>query len=82
MITEKRRIIKEKARELAHIDCHHLNRDTMTNDNKRYDLLCVLDSCTRLAWAEAMCDIKALSAMFASALTRLQNATTFSLKKR
>ena len=44
MITEKRRIIKEKAGELAHIDCHHLSRDTMTNDSKRYDLLCVLDS--------------------------------------
>ena len=66
MITEKRRIIKEKAGELAHIDCHHLSRDTITNDNKRYYLLCVLDSCTRIAWAEVMCDIKALSAMFAS----------------
>lgn len=66
MKEEKQRIIKEKAGELGHIDCHHLSRDTITNDNNKYYLLCVIDSCTRVAWAEVMTDIKALSTMFAS----------------
>ena len=62
----KRRIIKEKAGELAHIDCHHLSRDMISNDSNRYYLLCIIDSCTRVAWVEIMKDIKSLSAMFAS----------------
>lgn len=66
MKEEKRRIIKEKAGELGHIDCYHLSRDTIANDSSRYYVLCVIDSCTRTAWAEVMTDIKALSTMFAS----------------
>lgn len=63
---EKRRIIKEKAGELAHIDCHHLSKDTIANDSRRYYILCVIDSCTRVAWAEVMTDIKSISAMFST----------------
>ena len=63
---EKRRIIKEKAGELAHIDCHHLSKDTIANDSRKYYLLCVIDSCTRVAWAEVMTDIKSISAMFST----------------
>jgi len=66
MKEEKRRIIKEKAGELAHIDCHHLSKDMIADDPRKYYLLCVIDSCTRVAWVEVMTDIKALSAMFAS----------------
>ena len=66
MKEEKRRIIKEKAGELAHIDCHHLSRDTIANDPKSYYLVCVIDSCTRVAWAEVTTDIKALTVMFAT----------------
>lgn len=66
MTEEKRRIIKEKAGELAHIDCHHLTKDTIANDSKRYYVLCVIDSCTRVAWAEVIEDIKALSVMFST----------------
>ena len=66
MIEEKRRIIKEKAGELGHIDCHHLSKDTICGSSKRYYLLCVIDSCTRMAWAEVIHDSKALSAMFAT----------------
>lgn len=66
MREEKKRIIKEKAGELAHIDCHHLAKDTIANDNKRYYLLCVIDSCTRIAWAEVVEDIKALTVMFST----------------
>lgn len=66
MKEEKRRIIKEKAGELAHIDCHHLSKDTITNDKKGYYLVCVLDAHTRIAWAEVTTDIKALTVMFAT----------------
>ena len=80
MVTEKRRIIKEKAGELAHIDCRNVSRDTIANDNKRYYLLCVLDSCSRIAWAEVMCDIKALSAMFSSMLCFSEIAKRYSIQ--
>lgn len=62
----RRMIIKEKAGELGHIDCHHLSRDTINGDNKKYYLVCIIDSCTRVAWAEVVEDIKSLSVMFAS----------------
>lgn len=66
MQEEKLRIIKEKAGELAHIDCHHLSQDMLVNERKRYYLVCVIDSCTRIAWAEVVEDVKSLSVMFAS----------------
>jgi transposase InsO family protein len=66
MQEEKRRIIKEKAGELAHIDCHYLPKYTVFNDPKRYYIVCVIDSCTRVAWAEVVDNIKALTVMFAT----------------
>lgn len=60
----KRQIIKEKAGELGHIDCHHLAKDMIANDSKRYYLVCVIDSCTRIAWAEAVEDIQSITVMF------------------
>lgn len=65
MQEEKRKIIKEKAGELGHIDTHYLNKGIITNDNKRYYLVCIIDSCTRVAWAEVVEDIKSLTVMFA-----------------
>ena len=65
MKEEKRRIIKKKAGELGHIDCHHLSKDMITLNNERYYLVCVIDSCTRIAWAEVVKDIKSISVMFA-----------------
>ena len=44
MKEEKRRIIKEKTEELAHIDCHHLSKDTITNDKNNYYIVCVIDA--------------------------------------
>lgn len=64
MKEEKRRIIKEKAGELGHIDTHYLNKGIVHNDNKRYYLVCVIDSCTRVAWAEVVEDLKSLTVMF------------------
>lgn len=60
----KRRIIKENPGELGHIDCHHLSKDIVMNNKKKYYLVCVVDSCTRIAWAEVVDDIKSLSVMF------------------
>lgn len=66
MQEEKRRIIKEKAGELAHIDCHHLSKDMIAGSKARYYLVCVIDSCTRAAWVEVVEDIKSISVMFAT----------------
>jgi len=65
MNTSKRRIIKEKAGELAHIDAHYLNKGIVLGDNQRYYLVGVIDSCTRIVWAEVVNDIKSLTVMFA-----------------
>jgi len=62
----KQKIIKQRAGELGHVDCHYLSKDLIANDSKRYYLVCVLDDATRLAWAEVVEDIKSLSVMFAS----------------
>lgn len=64
MKEEKRRIIKEKAGELGHIDAHYLTKDLIVGDSKRRYLVCVIDSCTRIAWAEVLDDIKSISVMF------------------
>jgi len=60
----KRQIIKEKAGQLGHIDCHYLPKEVVLNDSKRYYLVAVVDSCTRIAWAEVVQDIKSLTVMF------------------
>ena len=62
----KRTIIKTRAGELGHLDCHYLSRDLLLNSSQRYYLVCVLDACTRLAWAEVVSDLKSLSVMFAA----------------
>lgn len=61
----KRRIIKEKAGELGHIDCHYLSKDIIPG-GKRYYLVSIIDSCTRVAWAEVVEDIKSLTVMFST----------------
>jgi transposase InsO family protein len=66
MQASKRQIIKEKAGELGHIDTHHLSKCIIRNESKKRFLVCVIDSCTRIAWAEVVDDIKALSVMFAT----------------
>lgn len=61
----RRRIIKEKAGELAHIDTHTLSKCQIKGENKAKYLICVVDSCTRITWAEVIDDKKSLTAMFA-----------------
>ncbi len=62
----RRRIIKTRAGELGHLDCHHLSKDIIVGAKQRYYLVCIVDACTRLAWAEVVDDVKSLSVMFAS----------------
>jgi transposase InsO family protein len=38
----------------------------IASDPKRYYVVCLVDSCTRVAWAEVVEDIKSLTVMFAS----------------
>lgn len=66
MKENKRKIIKTRAGEMGHLDCHHLSRDLMVGSKQRYYLVALVDDCTRLAWAEVVDDIKSLSVMFAS----------------
>lgn len=66
MKASKRKIIKEKAGELGHVDTHYLRKGIITGDNKRYYLFGIIDSSTKLAWAEVIDDIKSLTVMFAT----------------
>ena len=62
----RRRIIKTRAGELGHLDCHHLSKDLILGSERRRYLVSLVDSCTRLAWVEVVEDIKSLSVMFAA----------------
>ncbi len=66
MKEEKRKIIKKKAGELAHIDCHYLSKDTVSNVKERLFLIAVIDDASRIAWVEVTPNIKALTAMFST----------------
>lgn len=66
MIEEKRRIMTERAGQLAHIDCHHLSKDLVASATKRRYLVCVVDAYSRVAWAEMVDDIQSLTVMFAT----------------
>jgi len=66
MKVNKRRIIKEKAGELGHIDTHHLSKSVITGQSRKLYIVSIVDSCTRIAWAEVVEDITALTVMFAT----------------
>tara|TARA_R110002074_G_scaffold91664_3_gene200350 strand:+ start:53 stop:1036 length:984 start_codon:yes stop_codon:yes gene_type:complete len=81
MQQSKRRIIKEKAGELAHIDTHYLHKGIVNNEpNKRYYLYGVIDSCTRVAWVELTEDVTALTTMFAGLESFNILATHYNIK--
>lgn len=65
MKQNKRRIIKEKAGEMANIDTHCLSKCIIQGQSQHRYLVCVIDACTRVAWAEVVEDIKSLTVMFA-----------------
>ncbi len=66
MQQSKRQIIKTRAGELDHLDCHYRSRDLVLDTKRRRYLVSVLDACTRLAWTEVVDDLKSLSVMFAA----------------
>jgi len=64
--TERRKIIMSKIGELVHIDCHQLSKGiTISEPDKTYYLLGVLDDYSRTCWVELMEDKKSLTVMFA-----------------
>ena len=62
----KRKIIKERMGQLGHIDCHHLSKTIIRGQHRKLYLLCVIDDYSRIAFAEVMEDITALTTMFAA----------------
>lgn len=62
----KRQIIKKEAGELGHIDCHYLPKGIIKDDDKRYYVVGLIDSYSRIAWASIVSDIQSLTVMFAS----------------
>ena len=65
MREEKRRIIKDKLGELGHVDLHQLPRDMfLAPPPATAYIVSLIDSCSRLAWAEVMTSKKALPVMF------------------
>ena len=43
-----------------------MSKDLIATDPTRYYLVCVIDACTRLAWAEVVTDLKSLTVMFSA----------------
>lgn len=65
MRQEKRRIIKDKLGELGHVDLHQLPRDMfLAPPAATAYVISLIDSCSRLAWAEIVGAKKALPVMF------------------
>lgn len=61
-----RRIIKEHAGDLGHIDCHYLPKNIIEDDSKRYYLIALMDDASRVVFAKVIPDIQALTVMFAT----------------
>ena len=83
MKQNKRKIIKTKAGELGHIDCHYLPKGLIKNEpTKRYFLLGLIDDCTRICWLEVLDSIKSLNVMFATlqTLNRIYDTYNFKFK--
>ena len=66
MKEERKKIIKEKAGEMGHIDCHYLPKGMIENDSNRYYLVGLIDDASRIAWVDIVKDIKALTVMFST----------------
>ena len=65
MKEKKRKIIKEKAGDLAHIDCHYLEKDIVLGIKKLY-LIAIIDDASRIAWIEVIPNLKSLTTMFST----------------
>ena len=64
---EKRKIVMQRIGELVHIDTHQLSKGiTISEADKTYYLLGLIDDYSRLAWVEVLEEKKALTVMFAT----------------
>ena len=66
MKQNKRKIIKHRAGEMGHIDTHSLSKSIIKGESKKRYLVCIVDDCTRIAWAEMVHDLKSITVMFAA----------------
>ena len=66
MKQSRRKIIKKRAGELGHLDCHYLSKSIIKGESKKRYMVCLVDDCTRIAWAEIVNDIKSITVMFAA----------------
>lgn len=66
MKQEKRQIIKSRAGDMAHIDCHYLAKDIVADVKDRLFLVAVVDDASRITWVEIISDIKSLTVTFAT----------------
>jgi transposase InsO family protein len=65
MREEKRKIVREKAGELLHIDCHYLEKGIVKEfPQKRFYALGGIDDYSRVAWVEVLESTKAIDATF------------------
>ena len=65
MKENKRKIIREKAGDLAHIDCHYLAKNIVL-DIRQLFLIAIIDDASRVAWIEVIPNIKSLTTMFST----------------
>lgn len=61
MLRHKRKIIKEKAGEMGHMDCHQVRRGTVEGINKRLYLVGLIDDFSRLCAVEVVSEAKSLT---------------------
>ena len=66
MKKEHRKIIKKKAGDMAHIDCHYLAKDIVKGVSDRLFLIAIIDDATRIVWVEIIPNIKSLTTMFST----------------
>lgn len=57
----KRRIIKERAGELGHMDCHQIRRGTVEGSNRPLYVVGLLDDYSRLCAVDVVSDVKSLT---------------------
>jgi transposase InsO family protein len=62
----KRKIIKETAGELGHMDCHVLAKGIISGDNTNKYLVTLTDDFTRLAFSIVLTNIQAITVTFAT----------------
>ena len=64
MSSLKRKIYKERADELGHIDCHVISKGTIEGLNKPTFLVGLKDDYSRLTWVEHINSLKSIDVMF------------------